>query len=311
MNNQNTLEALQVLAVIYRMLKDKAKATRILNKINEIDQLSHFARFEKFLWDGSGKSKEQFLSPVKNEMPQQTFLELGIWYQQLNCKQEALQVLGFGASEPEFIYWRSFLENKAVELDSIQPGITFPFRSETARVLEGLIKKNDHWLLKYHRGLIEWNRNNLAKAKLLFVQCGSHPADPAFYAARAALIKSDAGPELADLQKAMELDKTGWRYHKLLAEHFVQKKQYQKALAIVEPYYKTHPDDYVMGMLFAKTLLLSKKYTSSDALLSNLKILPFEGGTEGRQLYHEAKLMQAVIALKNKIIIRRGNLLPG
>ena len=53
-------------------------------------------------------------------------------------------------------------------------------------------------------------------------------------------------------------------------------------------------------MLYAKTILLNKKYAAADAFLSKLKILPFEGATMGRQLYHEAKLMQAVMEMKNK-----------
>ena len=55
-----------------------------------------------------------------------------------------------------------------------------------------------------------------------------------------------------------------------------------------------------MGMLYAKTLLLNKKYAAADAFLTKLEILPFEGATAGRQLYHEAKLMQAVTEMKNK-----------
>ena len=63
-----------------------------------------------------------------------------------------------------------------------------------------------------------------------------------------------------------------------------------KALPLVETYYKQHPENYIMGMLYAKTLLLNQKYRESDAVLSRLEIIPFEGATEGRQMYREAKL---------------------
>ncbi|MBP6447315.1 MAG: hypothetical protein WAT22_05695 [Saprospiraceae bacterium] len=147
---------------------------------------------------------------------------------------------------------------------------------------------------------MEWNRNNIVKAKVLFRQCGTQPKDPAFYAARAALMKEN--PELAevDLQQAIKLEYQEWRYHKLLAEHFILQKKYDKALAVVEPFYKQHSDNYIIGMLYAKTILLNKKYAEADAFLTKLKILPFEGATIGRQLYHEAKLMQAVMEMKNK-----------
>lgn len=296
-SNQYNLEALQLQAVIYRLQKESGKATEMLNKINAIDPLNHFAGFEKYCRDGSKKSKEQFIALIQNEMPQQTYLELGIWYYLLNCTGEALKVFSMAAPTAEIIYWKSFLENKRVDVSSMQPVLSFPFRPETADIITTLLKTNNQWLLKYHLALIEWSHNNPAKAKELFTQCGGQPNDPAFYAARAALIKDNAA---ADLQQAIQLDPKQWRYSKLLAEYFIGQKEYEKALAITEPFYKSHTDNYIMGMLYAKTLLLTKKYAATDALLTKLKILPFEGATAGRQLYHEAKLMQAVKEIKNK-----------
>ncbi|WP_268848296.1 DUF5107 domain-containing protein [Flavobacterium aestivum] len=300
LNNQYNLDGLQLLAVVYRLQNNTSKVTEILNKIYAIDPLNHFVRFEKFLSDGSEASKQRFISLIQNEMPQETYLELGMWYQRLNRKEEALKVFSLAVPNAELIYWKAFLENKAVDLSQIQPGISFPFRAETANVLEKLIATNEQWQLKYHLALIEWNRNNIGKAKELFQQCGAKPMDPAFYAARAALMKDNPGLALIDLQQAVKLDKQGWRYSKLLTEHYIVQKQYDKAQAVVEPFYKVHKDNYIMGMLYAKTLLLTKKYAVADALLTQLQILPFEGATAGRQLYHEAKLMQAVTEMKNK-----------
>ena len=53
-------------------------------------------------------------------------------------------------------------------------------------------------------------------------------------------------------------------------------------------------------MLYAKILLLNKNYKEADEVLTHLHIIPFEGATDGRELYREAKLMQAVQELKNK-----------
>jgi tetratricopeptide (TPR) repeat protein len=155
-------------------------------------------------------------------------------------------------------------------------------------------------MLKYHLAMILWNRNALSRAKLLFTQCGDEPTDPSFYAARAALMKGNNEMVEADLLKAISLNKNEWRFTKLLAEHFIVQKQYAKALSIAEAFYQNHPANYIIGMLYAKTLLLNNKFVAADAFLTKLKILPFEGATEGRQLYHEAKLMQAVSSIKNK-----------
>jgi hypothetical protein len=55
-----------------------------------------------------------------------------------------------------------------------------------------------------------------------------------------------------------------------------------------------------MGMLYAKTLLLNKRYRECDQLLSKLTIIPFEGATEGRELYREAKLSLAFNEINSK-----------
>lgn len=109
-------------------------------------------------------------------------------------------------------------------------------------------------------------------------------------------------PELTliDLQQAVKLDMEEWRYLKILAEHLILEKQYNKALVVLEPFFKGHKENYIMGMLYAKTILLNKKYAAADALLTQLKILPFEDATTGRQSYHEAKLMQEVIEMKKQ-----------
>ena len=106
--------------------------------------------------------------------------------------------------------------------------------------------------------------------------------------------------KIADLQRAIQMDKDQWRYHKLLTETYINQKKYDQALLVVEPFYRSHPKDYIMGMLYAKTLLLNKKFKESDALLTKLNIIPFEGATEGRELYREAKLMQAVAEMQKK-----------
>jgi len=300
LNNQNNLEALQLLAVIYRVKNNTGKENEYLGKINSIDPLNHFVGFENYLLNSSETSKQKFASLIQNEMPLQTYLELGIWYQQINCTSDAIKVFSLAPQTAETIYWKAYLDNSKVDISNVETNLNYPFRFETAQILDTLIKSNNQWLLKYHLGLIEWSRNNIPRAKELFAQCGEQPQDPAFYAARASLFSDNAAAVEVNLQKAITLDKQGWRYYKLLAEYFILQKQYDKALAVVAPFYKAHSENYVIGMVYAKTLLLTKKYPEADVFLTKLQILPFEGATEGRQLYHEAKLMQAISELKKK-----------
>jgi hypothetical protein len=86
----------------------------------------------------------------------------------------------------------------------------------------------------------------------------------------------------------------------LLAKHYNSHQQYEKALSITGTYYKSHPHDFIIGSLHAQNLILNKKYKEADALLKTVKILPHEGATNGREMYREAKLMQAVQLMERK-----------
>jgi tetratricopeptide (TPR) repeat protein len=71
-------------------------------------------------------------------------------------------------------------------------------------------------------------------------------------------------------------------------------------LAITEAFYKLHPDNFVIGSLYAKSLLLNNKYRETDALLTKINIIPTEGATEGHELFREARLMQATQMMQKK-----------
>jgi tetratricopeptide (TPR) repeat protein len=297
--NKYDIAALQIMAVAYRYQNNDAKAKEVLATILTFDPLNHFARFEKYLWQQNDESKQQFQSLIRNELPAETYDELGVWYYNAGCKDEALKVFSLSPASAEAEYWKAFLNNTTVDFSKISPTLSFPFRSETGKVIEQLLTKQNDWLLKYHLALIYKDRNRIEECKKLLNSCSNEPNFAPFYAVRAAIFKDYSIQALADLQKAISLD-SQWRYNKLLGEYYIEHKQYEKALAVAEAYYKRDPANYIIEMLYAKTLLLNKKYKEVDALLSKMNIIPFEGATDGRELYHEAKLMLAVEQMKNK-----------
>jgi predicted Zn-dependent protease len=306
--NTNNLEAYQAIAVIYRLQKNKRKAEEQLDRILSIDPLNHFSRFEKYLWENTAAEKNAFVSLVKNELPHETFLELAAWYHNLELKEDAFRVLSLAPETPEVLYWMAWLKRNSSEGKTLfqkagaaSPFLSFPFRAETAPILQWAVQQDGGWKPKYYLALIYWHRNDLAKANDLLAQCGEQPDFPPFYAGRANLANERNGEQkVTDLRRAIQLDKEQWRYHKLLAEEYIRQKKYEQALAVSEQYYSGHSDNYIMGMLYAKTLLLNKRYKEADALLTRLDIIPFEGATEGRELYREAKLMQAVEEMRRK-----------
>jgi len=297
--NRYAVDAYQLLSVIYRLQNDKESEDKTLNNLLNFDPLNHFARFEKYLLDSSAENKLKFTGLIRNELPQQTYLELAIWYYNAGRNEDALKVLQLSPDNAETIYWKDFLEHKPVNDQHLDPEMVFPFRNETAEILQQLIVNNDSWLLKYHLALIEWNNNNDAVAKKLFDECGALPQHAPFYAARAALYKNiNADKELEDLQHAMTLDPGQWRYARSLTLSYLSQNQIANAVNLAGTYHKKLPGNYLVGLLYAKTLFLNGQYKDALIQLQKINMLPAEGSTEGIQLYKEAQLMLSLQEMK-------------
>jgi hypothetical protein len=298
--NRYNIEALQLQAVICRNLGDIGKTADILKTILTFDPLNHFSRFEKYLLKNDEESRKQFVSLIRNELPYETYMELAVWYYNSGCLNEVEKVLSLSPLTVEKIYWLSFLQNKKVNFTDIRPAYSFPFRWETAFVIEQLLTRQDNWLLKYHLALIYKDRNRVEECIKLLVSCGDNPDFAPFYANRAELLKGKNDSQVEnDLKRALSLDNQ-WRYHLLLANYYNNHQQYEKAISITEPFYRSHPQDFIMGALHAKTLLLNRKYKEADALLKKINIIPYEGATGGHEMYREAKLMQAEKLMQSK-----------
>lgn len=300
------IAALQTQAIAFRYLNDLENADHALKKILSVDPLNHFARFEKYLGNNTKKNKSDFISLIRNEQPQETYLELATVYNNSGCLNDAENLLNISTSSALINYWIAFLQYKQGEnfsqslqkANTSSPEFVFPFRSEDGPVLQWAVKQNNNWLPKYFLALLYKDRNRIDESKKLFMGCDNEPNFAPFYAARAAMKMGTS--DLTDLKKAMALDKGEWRYYKLLGEYYINQKQNEAAIKIIEAFYKTHAENYIIGMLYAKTLLLNHRYAECSALLSKIDILPFEGATIGRELYKEALLMQAIDQIKIK-----------
>ncbi len=304
--NHYEIGALQVQAIAYRHQNKINEAKAVLDSILTFDPLSDFARFEKYLIQPSAESKGRFTAAIRNEQPTESYLELAINYYQMGRFDESEQVLQLAPDNALVNFWLAFLQNKKgqsfssalAKADQASAAFVFPFRSEDEAVLLWADKQLNSWKPKYYLALLYQNRNQFTLSKTFFKACGNTPDFAPFYAARAAMHIDSS--ELADLKKAQSLDQPDWRYTKLLGEYYLSHNQNSEALKTIEPFYQAHTENYIMGMLYAKVLLLNKRYRDCAQLLDQIQILPFEGATIGRELYREAKLMQAINEMKLK-----------
>jgi tetratricopeptide (TPR) repeat protein len=303
--NASNIEAHQLLALIHRITNERDRANNSLTSLKQLNPLNHFIRFEEYQANKTADRKDKFTSLIRNEMPQETYLQLADWYWSLGLLKESLDVLSLSPAHPEVYYWMANLKHQLGDKDAIDfidkanllsSELVFPFRSRSAEVLTWVVGKSLNWKPKYYLGLIYWSKNNVEVAKELFIKCGT-PDFPPFYAVKTELMKED---NVSNLQKAGKLNPTEWRYGKLLINQFISSKDYVSALTTAKEYNKKFPQDFRLSMLLAKTLLLNKQYKACTDLLAKTSILPYEGATEGRQLYREAWLMQAVVNIQSR-----------
>ncbi|HPI72213.1 MAG TPA: DUF5107 domain-containing protein [bacterium] len=302
--NQGNLDALQCRAVAARRQRQRATTEQALQRLAELDPLNPFVPFERYLCSGAEADANAFIGSIRNEMPGETFLELAAWYHRQGCVQEAEQVLNLAPPSPEGMYWLAYLrahrgDSTYRELlqaaDDADPAWVFPFREETAGVLDWVISRDSHWLPKYYLALIHWDRGNLQKARELFRRCGKSPGSDLFYACRAELFKGEQdGDFAADMKHAMALNPAQWRHGLSLTRFYRDSRQAEQALATVTQAYEAFPNNYILGMAMARSLCDTRQYERCLDLLKGLKILPYEGATDGRILYREAGLKWAI-----------------
>ena len=296
----------QTVALISRLKGDKQKAEKALQQLRALTPLNHFIRFEEYRWENSDANKTQFVSAVQNEMKHETFLQLADWYSAAGQLEESIEVLSLAPENPEVYYRIAFLKDKLKtgsgkafieKANDISPALVFPFRASTAETLEWVISQSQDWKPKYYLALIHWSRNDKDGAKELFSAAGDPDFAP-FYAARAGLF--DDNNYETDVRRAAKLDPKQWRYGKMLTDHLITQKKYSEALEVSTDYHKRFPGDFRIDMLHAKALLLNNQYKATTDILGKTTILPYEGATDGRRLYREAWLMQAVDQIKTK-----------
>src|SRR5215475_11363570 len=160
--------------------------------------------------------------------------------------------------------------------NTLSPRLVFPFRSETAEVLQWAVELSDGWQPKYYLALIYWSRDDELRAWRLLESCGSAPEYDAFYAARSLLAwrLNIFDQSLADLQQAAKLDPGQWRHGRSLTDYYAEgfHPQYDKALQVARAYYERFPENYQLGALYAKALLRDGQYRQCSDLLGKLNI---------------------------------------
>lgn len=269
----------------YELLYQIDPSEKLLSKINALDPLCHFCEFENML---SGKiTADQLAESINEEMRWQDYMEFAVMYNSLGLKDKAYRTLDACPDSNVLIeLWKAYLSNNASMIPFAEKeylDFVFPFRPESARVLEWSVANGGSWVSTYLLAILNQHlgNRNTAREMIAGIECNYAP----LYSYRSTLNGS-----VQDMQKACDLDKEQWRYFQDLGMYYYNRGEYVKSLAVVEPYFKKHPENIHIGDTYVKNLIALGKYAKAEKLMDNMTILPFEGQSATRIMYRDIKL---------------------
>ena len=104
----------------------------------------------------------------------------------------------------------------------------------------------------------------------------------------------------ADIEKALALAGNDWRTGLFASKFYLEQGNITKAVELVRNFYGKNPQNYYLGLHYAKLLEQGKKYSACVDLLQKMKVLPNEGATEGRTIWRNANIGSALDLLNAK-----------
>jgi tetratricopeptide (TPR) repeat protein len=299
----------QILATALRLQNQPDKAREALNKILDLDPLSHFARFEQHLLDPCPSSLDNFKSMIRNEFPHEAYLEIAAYYTNLRLDDDALRVLEAAPDQATVRYWQAYLLRKKSPERSrevlehaaaLSPYLVFPFREESVPVFQwaAMAQPND-WKPKYYLGLIYWGMQRNGDALQMLSECGEQPDYAPAYICRAFLERgANSQKARADYERAYCIDKKDWRTACHLANYYLETGMNDEALKVAIDAFEQFPKQEAVRTLLARTNLINGKYQDCYAVLAETSILPYEFQADVHQMWVQSLVTQALADMR-------------
>jgi len=291
--NLKNLNSYKIQAIVNRKLGKHREAEKVLATLLELDPLSHFALFEKHLLGPGAESLKVFNASFTNEMARDEYLETALYYEGLGLTEEAVMILEEAPAYPVNDYWLSWLHKEESDKSSgylekalaADPEFVFPYRNETAKVLQWASAQSASWITDYYRALILWNRGRDAEAMTLLTKWENEPDFVPFYYSRACLAGLDSDEAVEDMKRALSIDPDQWRIYRILADMHHKRGDNDSALELAAAGDERFPGNYILDLAYSKYLTLTGDHKQSLEVLEAMNVLPFEGENTGHDLF--------------------------
>lgn len=284
-------EARLVQMVAARRRGDHAAAGRIARETLAAWPLFHAARYEL---NRAEPTSEPFDGFVRNELPQETYMEIGTWYEAAGQGEDAAAFFAraaertmIGAIREAYVLFRLGQGAAArARLDRAAAGTTafaLPFRRETLPALDWAVSENASWKFAYLKAVLLAGLCRDAEAKTILCGLGEVPDDSTFYLYRAGLVDGDAAER--DLNRALKLG-GGWRAGLALGRLLAERKDFAAALKVLKPQLATGANK--IKIAYANALVGDRRYREAITFLETNTFLPSEHGDNASSAWIDA-----------------------
>lgn len=268
------LDALLVKAVL---LRGTDEGRKLLDGILSRLPLAWAFRYER-------GGAEELKKCVRCELPVQTFLELGSWYEETGLEEDAKVIFRLALPDAEAEVRLANLETRKAEISAPVAGV-FPFRRESIPALERAAATGG-WKEKYILAVLKAFFRERSEALALLESCGDLAGEAVFYIYRSRLRSGDG--RIADLHKAQSIEDT-WRIGRDLVDAFEENGDFDGMLSAAQDYDSRFPGKNPLQLAHARALLKLSRYEACMKYLVNVKILPSEHRDSATEIWHECQ----------------------
>ena len=281
-----SIDAIALKSLAYRLNAEPGRARGEISRGLELWPLAHQLRCEAYF--NGMMDKAEFKNGVRNEFPQETFLELG--YRYLSCGRTA-------EAKELFAMSGSFLGDLALarlegdvaalgRLAAKSVRFAHPFREESVRDVDWAMAHSESWKFRYLRAVVAAVRGDGRKAQTLLEGTGGAD-DAVFYLFRSRLC-GDFTRKAADLDRAAALGDS-WRVGKAKMDLYAGNGDWSSVKRIGEDYMARWPRCNALEILYAKALVALKEYRPCLEFLKGVNILPSEFGNNATDSWHASQ----------------------
>ncbi|MEQ8419718.1 MAG: DUF5107 domain-containing protein [Arenibacter algicola] len=307
--NTYNLNARKIKLLLQRKYNKSNAFNEEYNALIKIDPLNHFALIESQLL--SGDTPLIMPKEINNEFPDESILELAIYYKDIGLVSEAMEILKLSKTSNAKIHlWAAYLtqdmaagpSNEYLGMAIADPvDFVFPYRQETIDVLQWAISQNANWKFKYYlaQNYIAVGQKTLGLQ--LLKECGNEPDSDIFYRFRAKMFKNeDYAANEKDYLKSLQLNNTDWKLREEVIQFYLDNDKIEAAYKLAKKSYSKYPKNANIGLIYAKSALLNNQYGKTIEVLNDILILPFEHASESKKIYTDAHILMALDNMQSK-----------